>query len=40
VEIIMLHQDTHKERLTIVDLTGDIDEEFLCFLYNNKSFKN
>lgn len=40
VELIMLHEDCEKKRLTIINLTGDIDEEFLCFLYNNKTFKN
>jgi hypothetical protein len=40
VELIMLHEDCQKDKLTIINLTGDIDEEFLCFLYNNKTFKN
>jgi len=40
IELIMLHEDCQRGRLTIIDLTGDIDEEFLCFLYNNKSFKD
>lgn len=40
VELIMLHEDCKSNRLTIVNLTGNIDEEFLCFLYNNKSIKN
>lgn len=40
VELVMLRVDTVQNTLTIVNLTGDIDEEFLCFLYNNKSFKN
>jgi len=40
VELILLNEDNRKGKLTIVNLTGDIDEEFLCFLYNNKSFKD
>ena len=40
VELIMLREDVQRSLLTVVCLTGDIDEEFLCFLYNNKSFKN
>lgn len=40
VELIMLRQDDARDRLTIVCLTGDIDQEFLCFLYKNKSFKD
>ena len=40
VELIMLHEDCNSQQLTIINLTGDIDEEFLCFLYNNKTFKN
>ena len=40
VELIMLHEDCQKNRFTIVNVTGDIDEEFLCFLYNNKTFKD
>ena len=40
VELILLNENSRKGSLTIVNLTGDIDEEFLCFLYNNKSFKN
>ncbi len=40
VELIMLHEDCRKGKLTIINVTGDIDEEFLCFLYNNKTFKN
>lgn len=40
VELIMLHENCERDRLTIVNVTGDIDEEFLCFLYNNKTFKN
>lgn len=40
VELIMLHENCDCDRLTIVNVTGDIDEEFLCFLYNNKTFKN
>ena len=40
VELIMLHEDCQKNKLTIVNVTGDIDEEFLCFLYNNKTFKD
>ena len=39
-ELIMLREDIARNQLTIVCLTGDIDKEFLCFLYNNKSFKN
>jgi hypothetical protein len=40
VELVMLRADAERNNLTIVNLTGDIDEEFLCFLYNNKSFRN
>lgn len=40
VELVMLHEHVQSARLTVVNVTGDIDEEFLCFLYNNKSFKN
>ena len=40
VELVMLRADTERDKLTIVNLTGTIDEEFLCFLYNNKTFKN
>ena len=40
VELVMLRQDNARNQLIIVNLTGDIDEEFLCFLYNNKTFKN
>jgi lactam utilization protein B len=40
IELIMLHEDCASNRLTIVNVTGDIDKEFLCFLYNNKSLKN
>lgn len=40
VELIMVREDTVREKMTIVCVTGDIDEEFLCFLYNNKTFKN
>ena len=40
VELIMLREDNVRETMTIVCLTGDIDKEFLCFLYNNKSFKD
>ena len=40
VELIMLREDIQQKKLTIICLTGDIDKEFLCFLYNNKSFKN
>ncbi len=40
VELVMLREDAENNSLTIVNLTGDIDEEFLCFLYNNKTFKN
>ena len=35
VELIMLLEEPQNDRFTIVNLTGDIDEEFLCFLYNN-----
>ena len=37
VEFIMLHEEFEHDQFTIINLTGDIDEEFLCFLYN-KSF--
>ena len=40
VELIMLREDMQTDRLTVICLTGDIDKEFLCFLYNNKSLKN
>lgn len=40
VELIMLCAKTEKNLFTIINLTGDIDEEFLCFLYKNKTFKN
>jgi hypothetical protein len=40
VELIMLYAEPEKKLFTIINLTGDIDEEFLCFLYNNKTFKN
>ena len=40
VELIMLYEHCTDNQLTIINLTGDIDEEFLCFLYNNKTFKN
>jgi hypothetical protein len=40
VELIMLHENCNKNVFTIINVTGDIDEEFLCFLYNNKTFKN
>lgn len=40
VELIMLRENLTDGRLTVVCLTGDIDTEFLCFLYNNKSFKD
>ena len=40
VELIMLYAEPEKNLFTIINLTGDIDEEFLCFLYNNKTFKN
>ncbi len=39
VEFIMLCAEPQQDRFTIINLTGDIDEEFLCFLYN-KSIKN
>lgn len=39
-ELILLREDTARDRLTIICLTGDIDEEFLCFLYNKKSLKD
>ena len=38
VEFIMLHADIAGNKFTIVNLTGDIDDEFLCFLFNNKTF--
>lgn len=37
VEFIMLCEEPQRDRSTIINLTGDIDNEFLCFLYN-KSF--
>ena len=37
VELILLLEEPQNDKFTIVNLTGDIDEEFLCFLYN-KSF--
>ena len=40
IELILLHEDCSSNQFTIVNVTGDIDEEFLCFLYNNKTFKN
>ena len=40
VELVMLREDIQRQQLTIICLTGDIDKEFLCFLYNSKSFKN
>jgi hypothetical protein len=40
VELIMICEDPQNDRFTLINLTGDIDEEFLCFLYNNKSLKN
>ncbi len=40
VELIMIHQEPQYDRFVIINLTGDIDQEFLCFLYNKKSFKN
>ncbi len=40
VELIMIREEPQYDKFTIINLTGDIDEEFLCFLYNNKSFKN
>lgn len=40
VELVMLRQDDTRNSLTIVCLTGDLDEQFLCFLYNNKTLKN
>lgn len=39
-ELILLREDKTRNLLTIVCLTGDLDKEFLCFLYNNKSLKN
>jgi hypothetical protein len=39
-ELIMLREDKARNRLTIICLTGDIDKEFLCFLYNKKSLKD
>ncbi len=38
VEFIMLCAEPQRDRFTIINLTGDIDEEFLCFLYNNNTF--
>jgi hypothetical protein len=32
VELIMLHADDKQERLTIVNLTGDLDEDFISSL--------
>jgi hypothetical protein len=40
VEFIMIYEEPQYDKFIIVNLTGDIDEEFLCFLYKNKSFKN
>ena len=40
VEFIMICEEPQSDKFVIVNLTGDIDEEFLCFLYNKKSFKN
>ena len=40
VEFIMIREEPQYDKCIIINLTGDIDEEFLCFLYNNKSFKN
>lgn len=37
VEFIMICEEPQYDKFTLVNLTGDIDEEFLCFLYN-KSF--
>ena len=37
VEFIMLCEEPQRDKFTIINLTGDIDNEFLCFLYN-KSF--
>lgn len=39
-ELVLLREDTARNMLTVICLTGDIDEEFLCFLYNNKSLKD
>ncbi|MCI6119511.1 MAG: DUF4252 domain-containing protein [Prevotella sp.] len=39
VELIMLHADTVKNLLVIVNLTGDIDEEFTELLSKNLSAK-
>jgi len=39
VELILLREEPQNDKFTIVNLTGDIDEEFLCFLYK-KSFKD
>lgn len=38
VELILLHESMRTKTLTVVNVTGTIDEEFLCFLYNIKSF--
>lgn len=35
VELIMLHYDSNKDNLIIVNLTGDIDEEFTNLLSKN-----
>lgn len=35
VELIMLHADTEKRRLVIVNLTGDIDQDFIDGLTRN-----
>ncbi len=40
VELIMIRQEPQYDKFVIINLTGDIDKEFLCFLYNNKSFKD
>ena len=37
VEFIMLCEEPQHDKSTIINLTGGIDNEFLCFLYN-KSF--
>ncbi len=40
VELVMLHNDTVKNAMVIVNLTGDIDEEFTELLSKNLGNKN
>ncbi len=40
VELIMIREEPQYDKFVIINLTGDIDKEFLCFLYNNRSLKN